>query len=410
MINSFEFKILKTSKKSKARLGILKTPHGEIKTPAFVTVGTKGTVKSLTPTDLNEVGTQMVFVNTYHIVLSPGIDVIEKFGGIHRFSGINQPIITDSGGFQVFSLGRKKAQKRDIKENNTKMVDSDNRAEPLLIKISEEEVKFRSPIDGKIFFFTPEFSIETQKKIGSDFVVAFDECIYYGASYEYTKKATERTNFWAERSLTAFKSKVKSQKLKVGKKQEIFGVIQGGLFKDLRQKSAEFISSLPFFGLAIGGVSVGETKKEMRDQVSWVMEILKWEKRPIHLLGVGEIDDIFDTIKMGVDMMDCVIPTRHARMGKLYTYQISNIKNQKYLLSIKDIKEIDIIKSCFKEDINPIDPNCQCYTCKNFSRAYLHHLFKQRELLAYRLATIHNLYFFERLFEKIRKLIEEEKI
>lgn len=395
MRENFNFKILKKSRKSKARLGILKTPHGEIKTPAFVTVGTKGTVKSLTPEDLDEVGTQMIFVNTYHTVLSPGVEVIEKAGGIHRFTRIKQSIITDSGGFQVFSLGRGTTRKGNIMRSNAKIADSEDLSEPLLIKISDEGVKFRSPIDGKIFFFTPEFSIEAQMKIGGDLMVAFDECIYYGASYKYTKKATERTHQWATRSIEAFsKSKVNNQKL--------FGVVQGGLFKDLRQTSAKYISNLPFFGIAIGGVSVGETKKEMREQVSWVMEILRDEKRPIHLLGVGEIDDIFDAIKMGIDTMDCVIPTRHARMGKLY----EEIQNSKF--EIGNFREIDIFKSKYKEDLRSIDENCQCYTCQHFTRAYLHHLFKQRELLAYRLATIHNLYFFEKIFTRIRDLIKKD--
>lgn len=397
--SNFEFKILKKSKVSKARLGILKTPHGEVKTPAFVTVGTKGTVKSLSPHDLEEIGTQMVFVNTYHTVIFPGVEIIEKSGGIHQFSQIKKPIITDSGGFQVFSLANKK---------RIKIFHDENEEAVSLVKISDEGVEFRSPLDGKKLFFTPEFSIDAQIKIGADLLVAFDECIYYGASYKYAKKATERTHQWAARSLEAFKSKtclparqVKNQKLKINK-QKLFGVIQGGLFKDLRQQSAKFISSLPFFGLAIGGVSVGETKKEMRDQVSWVMEVIGDDKRPIHLLGVGEIDDVLDGIKMGIDMMDCVIPTRHARMGKLYQVQSSKLK-------VKSWEEVDIFKSKYRDDLRPIDENCECYTCQNFTRAYLHHLFKQRELLAYRLATIHNLYFFEQLFKKIRELIKNDQ-
>jgi len=398
----FLFKIFKKSKKSQARLGLLKTPHGEVKTPAFVAVGSKSSVKSLTQEDLDKIGTQMIFVNTYHTVLSPGVNIIQKAGGIHKFSGIKQPIITDSGGFQVFSLRRETMQKRNVTQNYVKIANDDSQAEPLLLKISKDGVEFRSPIDGKKLFFTSEFSIEAQQKIGGDLIVAFDECTYYGASYEYTKKAMERTHEWAVRSLKASKLKVQSQKLKVNE-QRLFGIIQGGLFKDLRQKSAEFISSLPFFGLAIGGVSVGETKKEMREQVSWVMEVIADDKRPIHLLGVGEIDDIFDAIKMGVDTMDCVIPTRHARMGKLY-----QVKSQK--LKVKSYEEIDIFKSKYKDDLKPIDKHCQCYTCKNFTRAYLHHLFKQRELLAYRLATIHNLYFFEKLFEDIRNLIKNDKL
>jgi tRNA-guanine transglycosylase len=427
-MSSFNFTILKKSKKSLARLGILKTPHGEIKTPAFVAVGTKATVKSLTPEDLDQINSQMVFINTYHTVLSPGIKIIQKAGGIHKFSGIKVPIITDSGGFQVFSLTRPSPVQRDEagtcdQKRKVIFLQSEGENTASLVKITNDGVEFRSPIDGKKLFFTPEFSIEAQREIGGDLMVAFDECTYYGASYKYTKKAMERTHEWAKRSLAASKSKVvlrqvqndteqslgiKSQKSEV-KEQKLFGVIQGGLFEDLRRQSAKFIASLPFFGIAIGGVSVGETKKEMRDQVYWVMDVVADDKRPIHLLGVGEIDDIFDMVKIGVDTMDCVVPTRHARMGKLYKYQISNIKYQKHISNIKNIKEIDIFKSVYKGDLNPIDKNCQCYTCQHFTRAYLHHLFKQRELLGYRLATIHNLYFFERLFERIRNLIENNQ-
>lgn len=400
MERDFSFKILKRSKKSKARLGLLKTPHGIVKTPAFVTVGTKGTVKSLAPDDLEKTGTQMVFVNTYHSVLSPGTDILEKAGGIHQFSGIKKPIITDSGGFQVFSLAQKK---RKIKINN-----DDGEQLASLVKINDEGVEFFSPFNGQKIFFTPEFSIRAQKKIGGDLVVAFDECVYYGASYEYAKKATERTHHWALESLKSFN--LKETKTGPKKNQEIYGVIQGGIFRDLREHSAKFISSLPFFGLAIGGVSVGETKKEMREQVSWVMAVISQERRPIHLLGVGELDDVIDMVKMGIDTMDCVIPTRHARMGRMYKIKNQKSKIKNLINLINNFEEIDIFKSRFKHDLNPVDKNCPCYTCQNFSRAYLHHLFKQKELLAYRLATIHNLTFFENFFKYIRDLIAEDKI
>lgn len=383
----FNFTILKKSKKNKARLGVLKTPRGEVKTPAFVTVGTKGTVKSLTPEDLDAIGTQMVFVNTYHTVLSPGVEVIEKTGGIHAFSGIKKPIITDSGGFQVFSLSRAQLQSHPEGVIGT---------HPRGVRITDDGVEFRSPIDGEKFFFTPEFSIEAQQKIGADFTVAFDECVPYGASYEYTKKAMERTHRWAVRSLSASKFKIQNEKLKI--KQEMYGVIQGGCFEDLRKESAKFICSFPFFGLAIGGVSVGETKKEMRDQIGWVIKVIKDDLRPRHLLGIGEFDDIIDAVAMGIDTMDCVIPTRHARMGKLY-----KVKSQ--TLKVKSYGEIDIVKQEYKKDFAPVDEHCQCYTCHHFTKAYLHHLFKQRELLAYRLATMHNLHFIERLFEGLREEI-----
>lgn len=422
-MSSFDFSILKKSTKSKARLGILKTPHGNIKTPAFITVGTKGTVKSLTPDDLETIGTQMVFVNTYHTVLSPGVEVIEKVGGIHAFSGINKPIITDSGGFQVFSLAR-----NSITEVGTGHCPVPTNEITLTrktlnhVKITDDGVEFRSPIDGTKYFFTPEFSIQAQQKIGADLIVAFDECVPYGASYEYTKKALERTHKWAQRSLNQHNIKVG-----VGRDrplQVLYGVIQGGCFEDLRKESARFISALPFFGLAIGGVSVGETKKEMRDQVRWVMDELGDDPRPRHLLGIGEFDDIFDAVAMGIDTMDCVIPTRHARMGKLYVDQNPKSKVSRTTgfpqtgsyatrfagKSPEKYGEIDILKQGYKKDLNSIDANCECYTCQHFTRAYLHHLFKQRELLAYHLATIHNLYFIEQIFFDIRKSIADDLI
>lgn len=383
MQKSFNFEILHQSKKSKARLGIIKTPHGDIQTPAFVTVGTKATVKSLSPEDLDGIGTQFVFVNTYHMVLSPTPDIVAAAGGIHTFSRISKPIITDSGGFQVFSLGRAKIPDRKanpIRDRNVPTIrDYIVNESPRLVKITDDGVQFRSHTDGKLYYFTPEFSIEAQKKIGADFIVAFDECIYYGASEKYARKSVERTHRWAIRSVEAF-----------GKpeKQKMYGVMQGGMYQDLHGESAKFIAGLPFWGLAIGGVSVGMTKKEIRDCVRWAMDIIETDPRPRHLLGIGHIDDIVDMVKMGVDTFDCVLPTRMARVGKLYSEDL-----------------LEITKLEFKNDLDPVEKKCECYTCKNFSRAYLHHLFKQRELLAYRLATIHNLHFIEKLFQQVREAI-----
>lgn len=405
-MKQFDFTVLQQSKKSRARLGLLKTPHGEIKTPAFVTVGTKGTVKSLTPVDLQSIGTQMVFVNTYHLVVSGALSVVERVG-IHRFSNIQKPIITDSGGFQVFSLAQKLQSRPEGVIIN---------AHPRGVHITDNGVEFRSPLDGTKYFFTPEFSIDAQRRIGSDLTMAFDECVSHGVSYEYTKKAMERTHRWVRRSLYFFNRKDNDGRDNSRVvptintvRQQIYGVIQGGCFEDLRKQSARFISSLSFFGLAIGGVSVGETKKEMRDQVSWVMEVLGDDPRPRHLLGVGELDDIFDTIAMGMDTMDCVIPTRHARMGRLYVVKSQkSIKSEKSKVqSLERYGEIDILNSQYKQDLAPIDKDCECHTCHHFTRAYLHHLFKQKELLAYRLATMHNLHFMEKLFGKIREMIEQ---
>jgi len=386
--NSSFFKILSGDKKTMARRGKITTSHGKILTPAFVPVGSQATVKSLTPHDLKEVGTQVFFVNTYHLYLRPGAEIIEKLGGLHKFMGWSGPLMTDSGGFQVFSLGRGE-----------------------LVKIDYNGVTFYSHLDGSKHRFTPEKSIEVQQKLNADMMVAFDECAPYfersekqgsptqvGGSYpishKYARTAMERTHRWALRSLKATQGKLHKNR------QFLFGVIQGSIFKDLRQESAKFISSENFDGLAIGGVAVGEPKKEMVKVLDWVMPVLLKDRRlrPIHLLGVGEIDDIFTAVEKGVDMMDCVMPTRLARMGWILT-QNPKLKN-------KDFR-YDITKSKFADDKEPPDPGCLCYLCRNFSKAYLHHLFRSRELLAYRLATYHNLFFIEQLFVKIREAIKK---
>lgn len=398
-MNEFKFDILKQNSKYKARRGTLSTPHGTIQTPAFVTVGTKGTVKSLSPMDIDSLKTQFIFVNTYHMVLSPGLEILKKAGGIRKLSDIKTPLITDSGGFQVFSLARDKSDTEHTVEDR----------KPHIVKITDEGVNFRSPIDGKEFFFTPEFSINAQKIIGADFMVAFDECAPSGSTYKYTVKAMERTHAWAVRSIKAFDMSFdtdishssRSKWVSTSHDQRLYGVIQGGQFEDLRKKSAEFISSLPFFGLAIGGVSVGESKQEMREQIKWVTDIIDKDVRPRHLLGIGEIDDIFAGVEMGMDTMDCVTPTRHARMGRLYLFGATDNKRKKH--------ELDILKLVYKDDMSPIDTKCKCYTCLHFSRSYIHHLFKERELLGYHLATIHNLFFMEKLFEDIRASLEENK-
>ena len=361
------FKILSADQKTMARRGEITTSHGKILTPAFVPVGSQATVKSLTPHDLKEIGTQVFFVNTYHLYLRPGAEMIEKLGGLHQFMKWDGPIMTDSGGFQVFSLGRRE-----------------------LVKIDYHGVTFYSHLDGSKHRFTPEKSIEVQQKLKADMMVAFDECAPYPTTHVYAETAMKRTHRWALRSLAAKKRK----------DQFLFGVIKGSVYKDLRQQSARFIASLNFDGLAIGGVAVGESKKEMIQVLDWVMPILTKEKkqRPIHLLGVGEIDDIFAAVEKGIDMMDCVMPTRLARMGWILT-QNPKLKN-------KDFR-YDITKSKFADNKEPPDPDCDCYLCRNFSRAYLHHLFRTHELLAYRLATYHNLFFIEQLFVKIREAIKK---
>jgi tRNA-guanine transglycosylase len=406
------FKVIYRSKKSKARLGEIKTAHGVIKTPAFVAVGTKGTVKSILPGLLREIGTQAVFVNTYHLLTHPGAAVIEKAGGIHRYSDLDLPLMSDSGGFQVFSLAKTKMLGHQFflspvgspptsvgaSQVEKKLESQETQEKPAIVKISEEGVKFRSTFDGRIIELTAEKSIAYQKKIGADLLMAFDECIPYGVSYQYAKEATERTHYWLERSIKEFK---KDQPIK---KQYLYGIIQGGMFEDLRKKSAEFVVSKNTDGVAIGGVSVGESKKEMRDQVRCVVDYLPAD-RPVHLLGVGHFDDIFDLVSCGIDTFDCVEPTRLARMGNIY-----QVKSEKFKVESFNIEKIDILKGVYREDFSRVDENCDCYVCRNFTKSYLHHLFKNRELLAYTLATYHNLWVMERFFDMVREMIEENKI
>jgi len=416
------FKISHQSSKSKARLGEIHSDHGIMKTPGFISAATKGTIKTLTPKQVKEIGIQGSCVNTYHLVTHPGADIIEKAGGIQKYSGLNIFTMSDSGGFQVFSLARANRDsvnlgsgffdrhtptgapgdfQKILTPRFNKSLDSTRKADvrgedqPILVKISEDGVKFRSTYDGQLIEFTPEKSMEFQRKIGADINMAFDECITYGSNYEYSKKATERTHQWLLRSIGQYqKSNIKNQKL--------YGIIQGGIFEDLRKKSAEFVVSRGTPGVAIGGVSVGESKAEMRDQVRWVSDYLP-KDRPVHLLGVGQIDDIIDLVKYGIDTFDCVEPTRLARMGTIY--QISKIKDQNDILKIKN-KEIDINKSIFKNNFEKVDVDCDCYVCNNFTKSYLHHLFKQREILGYTLATFHNLWVMEKLFEGIRRAVE----
>ena len=374
-MDKFSFKIKAVDKKTGARLGVIHTAHGDIQTPAFVPVGTQATVKSVSNEDLGNIGTQIFFVNTYHLYLRPGLEIIKKFNGLHNFIGWNKPIITYSAGFQIFSLG-------DVNRTRRLRLRSEI-LETALVRINDAGVFFRSHLDGSEHLFTPEKSIEAQRILGSDLTIAFDECTYYPATHDYANLAMGRTHRWALRCLATAQSKT-------SKEQALYGVIQGGVFKDLRQASVKYIASLPFEGIAIGGVSVGESKEEMKDVLGWVTPLLP-EEKPRHLLGVGEIDDIFTLIERGIDSFDCVMPSRLARMGNLL------VKNM----------TIDIMKGQYAEDKNPIDKECECFVCKNYHRAYLNHLFKTHELLAYRLATFHNLFFMENLTKEIRNSIKK---
>ncbi len=379
------FKILHQSKKSRARLGVLQTPHGEVLTPSFVPVATKGTLKTIPPKDIKDIGPQIAFVNTFHLVMHPGADIIEKFGGIHKWSALNIPLMSDSAGFQMFSLGRRSPEQSEGRRRHLAPLAENQK--PLLLKISDDGVLFRSPVDGRKFLFTPEFSMDEQRKIGADIIMAFDECVYNGATEDYTKAATLRTHQWLLRCIAE-----KNKKSKSKNNQFLYGIVQGGTFEDLRVASAQFVANQDVAGIAIGGVSVGETKTEMRKEVSWAVSHLPGEK-PKHLLGIGRIEDILDFIPLGIDTFDCVEPTRLARNGIVFQQRG------------KSMYRIDLAKSRYAAEKNPIEKDCMCYTCKTFSLSFLHHLFKERELLGYYLATYHNLFFFERFFKSIRNSI-----
>ncbi len=396
---SLKFKIKKKLDGTLARAGVLKTPNGKIETPAFVTVGTKATVKALTPEQVKDLGAQVILANTYHLYLQPGDELIKKAGGMHKFMNWKGPTMTDSGGFQAFSLGVAfgsgvskvaTANKKDV----TRCGEEGSGIGCSMAKIDENGVTFKSHIDGSEHKFTPEKSIQIQHNIGADMIFAFDECTSPQADYDYQEEAMNRTHRWAERSLKEHKKLNKKsflENLLPGSEKDkisLFGIVQGGRFEDLRKKSAEFISKLDFDGFGIGG---SFNKEDMNTAVGWVNKILP-ENKPRHLLGIGEPEDLFGGIENGVDLFDCVAPTRIARNGTLHT---------------KDGK-INIMNAKFREDFTPIDEGCECYTCKNYTRAYLAHLFRAKEIQANTLATIHNLYFIVNLVKKIRQSIIDE--
>jgi tRNA-guanine transglycosylase len=380
----FDFRITKKDSKSGARLGEIHTPHGTIQTPAFVPVGTQATIKSLAPNEIHELGVELFFVNTYHTYLRPGLDVIRNAGGLHGLMGWDRAIITDSGGFQVFSLARPKFSPKDRDQES-----------PSLVTINEDGVTFRSHWDGTKHEFTPESSMQYQWDLGSDIHIAFDDCTGYPITEKRARASMERTHRWAERSLAEHKRLADKAAENNKPYQALYGVIQGSIYEDLRKESAKFICGLDTDGIAIGGVSVGETKQEMQKVLDWVTPILP-EEKPRHLLGVGEIDDIFPLIAHGMDTFDCVQATRLARMGRVY------VTDQPH-------HEIDITKSTFAQDFSPLEKNCTCFACRTFTRAYIHHLFHVKELLGYRLTTIHNIHFIHTLVDQIREAIAQDR-
>lgn len=357
------FELIHSDKNSKARAGVIHTSHGDILTPIFMPVGTQGTIKAVEHRELDEIGVQIILGNTYHLYLRPGTEILEKFGGLHKFINWHKPILTDSGGFQIYSLAE-------------------------LRKIQEEGVEFKSHIDGSVHFFSPEKVIDIQRSIGSDIMMVLDECVGYPAQYEYVKKSVELTSRWARRCFNHFKS---TQPI-YDHNQFLFGIVQGSVFKDLRRISAEDLTQIDFDGFAIGGLAVGESTEEMYEITDFTTDFLP-QKKPRYLMGVGRPENLLEAIERGVDMFDCVMPTRNGRNAYLFT--------NKGVLSIKN--------SQFKEDDSPVDDECDCYTCRNFSRAYLRHLFVAREILALQLASIHNLRFYLNLMSEARKMILENR-
>ena len=352
------YELIKKDSRTKARRGRVNTPHGPIETPVFMPVGTAGTVKAMKPEEVRDMGAQIILGNTYHLYLRPGHEVVKAAGGLHKFMNWERAILTDSGGFQVFSLGAMR-------------------------KISEEGVEFRSHIDGSKHMLSPEKSMEIQNALGSDIMMAFDECAPYPADRNYVKNSLERTTRWLKRCKEYHKNT---------EQQSLFGIMQGGMYKDLRKQSAEEIVELDLPGYAIGGLSVGEPKEIMYEVMDDCVDYLPADK-PRYLMGVGSPDCLFEGVERGIDMFDCVLPTRIARHGMAMTSQGRvNIKNAKY-----------------ERDFTPLDPNCDCYTCRNYSKAYLRHLFKSDEILSSMLMTTHNLHFLVNTMAGIRKAIEEDR-
>ena len=354
----FWYELIHECKQSGARYGILHTPHGDVETPIFMPVGTLASVKFLSPEELKAMGSGIILSNTYHLWIRPGADIISDAGGLHRFMNYDGPILTDSGGFQVFSL-------------------SENR------KIEEEGVRFRNHLNGDALFLSPEKSIEIQNQLGADIIMSFDECPPYPATYEYMKDSIERTLRWAKRGKDAHKKE---------DSQALFGIVQGGAFEDLRAYSAQETVKLDFPGYSIGGTSVGETKEVMYQMIDYAVKYLP-EDKPRYLMGVGSTDAILEGVLRGIDMFDCVLPTRIARHGTLMTSEGRiNLLNRKY-----------------EKDYGPLDAQCDCYTCKHYSRAYVRHLLKCNEGFGLRLTSIHNLRFLIHLVEEIRQAIREDR-
>ena len=357
MSKYFKFEVTHCCPHTKARTGLISTPHGIAETPMFMPVGTAASVKFVSPEELYDMKAQVILANTYHLWLRPGTEVLEMAGGVHRFMNYDGPVLTDSGGYQVFSLADRR-------------------------KISEEGVHFKSHLDGSKLFMTPEDSIRIQQSIGSDIAMSFDECIPYPSSYEYVRDSVERTLRWAERG----------KKVHTMERQALFGIVQGSEFPDLRRYCAERLVAMDFDGYSIGGTSVGESKETHYQMLDYTLPYLPLDK-PRYEMGIGAVNDILEAVERGVDMFDCVLPTRIARHGTLMTSQ----------------GRINIKKKEYAQDFQPIDPQCDCYCCRNYTRAYVHHLFRCEEGFGTRLMSIHNLRFLLKLTEDIRQAIKEDR-
>lgn len=393
----YSFKVIKTD--GKARYGKLRLKHGIVETPTFVPVSTRGVIKLIDLDDLENLGAQILMANTYHLYLRPGLKIINEFGGLNRYTSWKRPFMTDSGGFQAFSLGIGAVLGRNKFEYETEQQEKAMKGhirkydERIMAKIDEEGITFKSVYDGTRHIFTPEKSIQIQEELGADIIFAFDECTYPSASYNYTKKSMERTHRWAERCLRTHKSR----------DQMLFGIIQGGLYKSLRQESARHITSLNVGGRGFDGIGIGGAfgKNQMYNTLDWVMPLIP-ENKPVHLLGIGTVRDIFESVKRGIDMFDCVGPQRVGRAGYFYVHpKTGGSKKNKFRFKITNSK--------FKHDPKPLDPECSCKVCRRYSRSFIRHLLMVEPLTGMRIISHHNLYFFLNMMRKIRESIREEK-
>lgn len=386
---NFSFNITHRSALSGARAGLLKTPHGTIETPAFIFCATKGAIKGAFPQEMKAAGTQIILSNTYHMMLQPGSELVEKMGGLQKFIGWDGPMLTDSGGYQIFSLGHGSVAS-EIKGKRV------THRPKTMLKITEEGARFKSYINGQIFLLTPERSLEIQRQLGADLIVVLDECTPFHVDKTYTERSMHLSHRWALRSLAEF------QRCNDGR-QALYGIIQGGIYENLRRQGAEFVNHHPFFGHAVGG-SLGASKEQMHDIVELTLKMLD-PKRPVHLLGIGGISDIFNGVEQGIDTFDCVHPTRLARHGGALVTADHWMRYEG-----KGGEHINLRNKIYREDSRPIDESCGCHTCQNFPRAYLHHLLKAQEMLVLQALTIHNVYFMNELLKNIREAIRTDTL